>query len=257
MSIAMHEPEYDELAEYFDVFNEKYVPYQKQCDFIEEAVAEYGKSARRILDLACGTGNHSIRLAERGYEVVGVDLSDKLLAIARDKAATAALEVDFRHGDMRDLSFDADFDVAICLNYPVAHCASHTDLARFFRGVRDSLKPGGIFIFDFLSHYGRDSSTTKEWVETEDVRIECICEWSHDRERQVQGEKLTYFVTIRGTISRCEGYTEWQLFYPQEMVFYLQGMAGFKVLGLHERWSLKDRPEGPGWAVVAERPGSA
>ena len=84
-----------------------------ECDFIEKEI-EYNK-ATRILDLGCGTGRHSIELARRGYNVVGVDLSESQLKRAKEKASEQKLQVNFQKHDARNLSFLNEFDLVITL----------------------------------------------------------------------------------------------------------------------------------------------
>ena len=59
----IHMPEYHELAKYYDLMNRKYVPYQKHFTFVEGVFEKYQKKVSRILDLACGTGIHSVHFA--------------------------------------------------------------------------------------------------------------------------------------------------------------------------------------------------
>jgi SAM-dependent methyltransferase len=66
-----------------------------------------------ILDLACGHGRHSLKLARRGFAVAGVDLSEPSLEIARRAASEDDIDITFVHDDMREISFKAEFDVAI------------------------------------------------------------------------------------------------------------------------------------------------
>lgn len=84
-----------------------------ECDFIEREIQ--GDKRRRVLDIGCGTGRHAVELASRGYEVVGIDLSESLLRRAREKAAERNVRVDFRQADARDLTFDREFDLVIML----------------------------------------------------------------------------------------------------------------------------------------------
>jgi SAM-dependent methyltransferase len=84
-----------------------------ECDFIEK---EIGKdTSRSIIDIGCGTGRHSIELAKRGYRVTGIDLSDSMLARARQKAAMENLHVNFIRHDARALPFRDEFDVALLI----------------------------------------------------------------------------------------------------------------------------------------------
>jgi SAM-dependent methyltransferase len=84
-----------------------------ECDFIEKELG--GDRSLRILDIGCGTGRHSIELTRRGYSVTGVDLSPSQLERAREKAALAGLQIDFRQADARCLPFEHEFGAAIML----------------------------------------------------------------------------------------------------------------------------------------------
>src|SRR5262245_9243424 len=82
--------------------------YAAECDLIQRVIRRYGlEPTRSVLDLGCGTGNHSLPLAQRGYEIVGVDRSEKMLVQARSKAQTGAT---FRAGDIRSVDVGRKFD---------------------------------------------------------------------------------------------------------------------------------------------------
>ncbi|MBN2161189.1 MAG: methyltransferase domain-containing protein [Spirochaetes bacterium] len=84
-----------------------------EVDFIEREIA-FDRSLK-ILDVGCGTGRHSIELAKRGYTVTGIDLSESLLAKAREKAELQKLKIAFLKHDARDLPFKNEFDLAIMI----------------------------------------------------------------------------------------------------------------------------------------------
>jgi ubiquinone/menaquinone biosynthesis C-methylase UbiE len=84
-----------------------------ECDFIEKEL-KFDKSLK-LLDVGCGTGRHSIELSKRGYSITGIDLSESLLAKAKEKAVKHDLVIDFLKHDARDLPFNNEFDVAIML----------------------------------------------------------------------------------------------------------------------------------------------
>jgi len=121
-----------------------------ECDFIEKE-AGFNKSLR-ILDVGCGTGRHSIELAKRGYKVTGIDLSESMLARAREKAQMNHLNIDFRRQDARLLTFSREFDLAIMLcegGFPLME----TDEMNFeiLKGAATALREGGKFIFTTLN----------------------------------------------------------------------------------------------------------
>jgi 2-polyprenyl-3-methyl-5-hydroxy-6-metoxy-1,4-benzoquinol methylase len=123
---------------------------QGECDFIEQEI-NFDKS-RRILDVGCGTGRHTIELTRRGYHVTGIDLSDSMLATARAKASELNLQVDFRQGDARKLPFKQEFDVVIMLcegSFPLME----TDEMNYeiLQNIAHSLTENGKVIFTTLN----------------------------------------------------------------------------------------------------------
>lgn len=121
-----------------------------ECDFIEQEL-KFDKSVK-LLDVGCGTGRHSIELKKRGYLVTGIDLSDSLLAKAREKAEKQHLKIDFLKHDARELPFNNEFDVAIMLcegGFPLME----TDEMNYeiLRNVTRSLTSAGKFIFTTLN----------------------------------------------------------------------------------------------------------
>jgi 2-polyprenyl-3-methyl-5-hydroxy-6-metoxy-1,4-benzoquinol methylase len=121
-----------------------------ECGFIEKEL-KFDKSLK-LLDVGCGTGRHSIELSKRGYAVTGIDLSESLLARAREKAAEHGLTIDFLKHDARDLPFHDEFDIAIMLcegGFPLME----TDEMNFeiLRNVTRSLTSPGKLIFTTLN----------------------------------------------------------------------------------------------------------
>lgn len=121
-----------------------------ECDFIEKEIAH--NRERKILDIGCGTGRHAIELARRGYEVVGIDLSDSLLKRAREKALQENLQVTFQKHDARKLPFSQEFDLAIML-CEGAFPLMETDEMNFqiLRNAAHALKRNGKLIFTTLN----------------------------------------------------------------------------------------------------------
>lgn len=121
-----------------------------ECDFIENEI-NYDKSCR-IVDIGCGTGRHSIELSKRGYRVTGIDLSESLLAKAREKAIADNLNTEFLKHDARELQFINKFDVAIML-CEGAFPLMETDEMNFeiLKNITRSLRNNGKLIFTTLN----------------------------------------------------------------------------------------------------------
>jgi len=122
-----------------------------ECDFIEQEIG-FDKQAR-ILDIGCGTGRHSIGLAERGYgNLIGIDLSDTQLERAKEKAKEKNLNINFQKHDARDLPFHEEFDLAIMI-CEGAFPLMETDEMNFriLQNAAKALKSNGKFIFTTLN----------------------------------------------------------------------------------------------------------
>lgn len=125
--------------------------YEGECDVIERALQEYSTDAvRRVIDLGCGTGGHAIPLARRGYEVLGVDRADGMLAVARAKARAAAVldRVTLFHQDVTSVAEVAPCDAALMMFNVLGYQASSDNLRAALGTVRRALRPGGLFLFD-------------------------------------------------------------------------------------------------------------
>ena len=121
-----------------------------ECDFIEKEI-NYDKSLK-IIDIGCGTGRHTIELAKRGYNVLGVDLSESQLKQAKEKVKTLNIEIEFQKHDARNLPFKNEFDLAIMLcegSFPLME----TDEMNFeiLKNISKLLKSDGKLIFTTLN----------------------------------------------------------------------------------------------------------
>lgn len=104
-----------------------------------------------ILDLACGSGRHTLELARRGYAVTGLDLSDILLEVGRRNAAVENLDIPFVRGDMRHPPFSSIFGVVLNLFTSFGYFERDEENAAIFGAIHNALKPGGRFLVDYIN----------------------------------------------------------------------------------------------------------
>lgn len=138
-------------ARYYDLlYRDK--DYRGETEFVDRLIRTHAPGARRVLELGCGTGIHGILLAERGYDVTGIDLSEDMLAAAAQRVAglpqAVASRAHFMHGDVRDFQVGGQFDAVVALFHVLSYQLTNDDLRAVFSRVKTHLAPGGIFIFD-------------------------------------------------------------------------------------------------------------
>jgi SAM-dependent methyltransferase len=106
----------------------------------------------RVLDLCCGYGRHAVPLASHGCQVTGLDLSEAMLAEAEANAQRADCRVDWVRADVRDVPFEAEFDVALNLFTSFGYFEREGDNLAALAAAREALVPGGYFVLDTINH---------------------------------------------------------------------------------------------------------
>jgi len=157
---------YDEFAPIYDDW----------IAHITDDVAFYVDLAREadgpIVELAVGNGRVAIPVArETGRRVIGIDMSNAMLAQARDRTAEAGIELELRHGDMRELELDEPAALIYCPARSLLHLPTWADRRRVFERVHAALRPGGRFAwnaFVFSPHIA--ARNDGEWEEQNGIR---------------------------------------------------------------------------------------
>ena len=103
----------------------------------------------KVLDLACGKGRHSAHLRKNGFEVVGIDLSEESIALAKEEFEQDGLE--FYEHDMRELYWTEYFDLVVNLFTSFGYFHSEADDQKTISSIADALKPDGLLVIDFLN----------------------------------------------------------------------------------------------------------
>ena len=117
-----------------------------EIDFVE-SVLDLPSSAR-VLDVGCGFGRHSVELAKRGYEVVGIDPSSAMIVAAKARARETAVTPQFLQTQAEQFESDRSFDAAICLFTTLGQISAQGENIGLVRRVYDALKPGGWFVVE-------------------------------------------------------------------------------------------------------------
>lgn len=150
---------YTGFAEVYDTFMDN-VPYEEWSEYLVGLLREYGVKDGLILELGCGTGSITRRLFERGYNMIGIDLSEDMLEIAREKDMDAGYSFDdilYLNQDMREFELYGTVSAVVSICDSMNYITEPEELKQVFRLVNNYLDPQGIFIFDMNTiHKYRD-----------------------------------------------------------------------------------------------------
>ncbi len=126
------------------------IPYLQWEAYLLQLLYSSGvKPDASIAELGCGTGTMTELLSDDGFDITGIDLSEDMLSLAREKVPG----VNFLRMDMREFILDKKQDAIISVADSVNYLESVDDLAKTLKCVRDALKPGGVFIFDLKTEF--------------------------------------------------------------------------------------------------------
>lgn len=233
--------EYDALAGCYDDMTQD-VNYPAWADYIETLFAQSPRRIRTVLDLACGTGNMTLLLTRRGYELIGVDFSPEMLAVAAEKAGEAEGEPPiFLCQSMESLDLYGTVDACVCLLDSVNHVTEPEVLRRAFERVRLFLEPGGLFVFDIHTPAHLESLDGEVFLdETEDAY--CVWRTQYDPAERVCTYAMDVFRREGDLWRRGEELHEEYAYTPEEITACLEA-AGFAEIRQYGELSVE--PPGP------------
>ena len=228
-------PQYDAIAHVYDRLNAE-LDYGAWADFVEANFARHLPARPElVLDLACGTGSMTHVLAERGYDMIGIDRSPEMLSEAYARAGEVMPL--FLCQDMRSFELYGTVGAVVCCLDSVNYLTDAGDLDRCFAAVHNYLDPDGLFLFDvntpykFAHVYGDNAYILEDEIDGRAV----FCGWqnSYDAETGLCEFFLTLFEEDdHGRYSRTEETQYERCFDHAELLAALE-RAGFAHLGTY------------------------
>ena len=182
---------YNDFAEVYDRLQD--ADYEGFVDYYERIFKKFGKNPELVLDLACGTGNITIPMAKRGYDMIGLDLSCEMLNVAREKAAAEGLDILFLNQDMTDMELYGTVDAIVCALDGVNYITDPADLKRVFALVKNYLNPGGIMIFDINTEHKLRNILGGNTFVNEEQGIYYVWQSEFDDETKICAFELNFF----------------------------------------------------------------
>ena len=231
---------------------------KRVAELLPGILERFGAKPRTILDLACGEGTFAVLMAQKGFQVTGVDASPQMLRFAREKAKKAGVKVQFIEQDMRSLSLKKRFDLVTCWYDSLNYLLEYDDLVKTFANVAQVLKPKGLFIFDMNTIYGlavgwQQRST---WVEQDTSELFEVHRVGYDYKRNLATLRITSFVR-EGELWRRIDEEHKERGYSLEEIRSALRQAGLEELacwGCLQEMTLPKPESGRVWFVVKQGP---
>lgn len=226
--------QYSDFAFVYDELMSE-VDYDGWVKYIEEIIKKENCKVKNILELACGTGNMTIPLTKRGYDIAGIDISDQMLSVAREKAEKQGVELVLLQQDIAELDFEiTDLDCVLCACDGFNYITYDDDLESVFSKTHELLKEDGIFIFDISSFYKLANILGNNMYGENREDIAYMWQNYFDDEENLVEMELAFFIKDEdGKFERFEEIHQQRAYTEEEIIEMLEevGFSSIKVFG--------------------------
>jgi len=228
--------QYSHFARFYDLLQSD-VNYDEIAGFYSCLIKRYGKTGGTLLDLGCGTGSLSERMCEKGYDVIGVDLSSEMLSVAYNKMCEKELEIQYVCQDMTSLELYGTVDVMVsaldCLN----HLDGEKAVKKTFAKAFEYLEQGGLLIFDVNTAYKHKELLGDNVYVFEQEGLFCCWQNFYNEDDDSVDICLDFFEEQEdGSHLRfSEEFTEKA--YPLDSISEWLTEAGFELIGMYDGFS--------------------
>ncbi len=225
------------------------VDYENIASFIHEILQKHGIKSGLVLDLACGTGTLTLALAQRGYEMLGVDLSEDMLSVARQKEGAEGIL--FLNQSMDDFELYGTVDAIVCVLDSINYLTEPEALLKTFRLCANYLNPGGILIFDVNSEYKFSSVLGNQTYTYETDEIFYNWENEYDPESRLCDLYLTFFCLEESGLYRRVDEVHTQRAYADSELKDALEKAGLTLVAIYDGYT-QNAPNSESQRIVYE-----
>ena len=204
-----------------------------EVDFLAHCFRQYARiPVRRVLDIACGTGPHLIRLAERGYGMAGLDLSPQNVAFLAERLEAKGLRADLVVGDMTGFRLREPVDAAICMQDSQGHLLTNDQVLGHLRCVARALRRGGVYVFDrYMASSWTNPARSWSWSRRRGkviVRASFSALHDVDPVSQIFRERMTLEAIENGSRRVYRQVHRSRMVFPQELKALVELAGGFE-----------------------------
>lgn len=207
------------------------VDYASTVDFYFEILAKEGLKPRTAADLACGTGSVAFLLAQRGLQVIGVDMSEEMLCMAFEKAQDRENRPMFIRQKLQELKLLRGVDLAVCALDSLDYITDPADCQKAIRRIYQALNPGGCFIFDVNTPEKLRAMDGQVFLD-EDDDVYCVWRGEFDEDTNICCYAMDLFQKEGGHWRRSYEEHREYAYSAQQLKGYLKA-AGFTAIELY------------------------
>lgn len=228
---------YGEFAKIYDDLINEDINYDKMIDRIIEVCTKHKVNFNNYLDIACGTGNVTVRVAKYFKEIYAVDLSEDMLREAYEKLRENKIKGKIIRQNMSQLCLNKKFDLITSVLDSTNYIIDEEDLLSYFTGVKEHLNDNGLFIFDINSYYKLSEVLGNNiYTYSED---EIFYSWENVFEDGLLSMFLTFFVKKGELYERFEE-EHLERAYKEDFLEEILQKAGLKLVGKYDGYSKKE-----------------
>lgn len=233
---------YRHFATVYDAFM-GIVPYEEWAGYIDKALRGNGvPTGATVLDLACGTGTMAALMAQKGYEIIGVDASADMLSEAYRKCSEIGIGNDinrdisrailFLNQDMRDLDLYGTVSAAYATCDAMNYLLTDEDFIIVLKKVAMFLEPDGVFVFDLKTDY-KYRELGENTYQDDNARASYIWKNHYDPKTCINAYNVRFFVEGGGTFEEVHR----QRAYSTEAVTAMANEAGLRVVLIEDNYT--------------------
>jgi ubiquinone/menaquinone biosynthesis C-methylase UbiE len=223
---------YDDFSRFYDLLTDN-VEYEKRADYFCRLLSMCGIEEGILLDLGCGTGSMSVKMAERGFDVIGVDSSIGMLNAAQQKMFESGKHMLLLNQNMQEIDLYGTVDCAICVLDGINHLDSAEDVRKTFEKVSLFMNQGGAFAFDVNTVYKHKNVLADNVFVYEPDGLFCVWQNSFNETDNSVEISLDFFEEEDGVYYRSsESFAE-RAYELGDIKKWLED-SGFEVMGIYD-----------------------
>lgn len=235
--------QYTGFAMFYDYFMSD-IPYDEWTEYVHTLLKEYGVQRGIVCELGCGTGEMTMRLAEKGYEMIGIDSSEDMLSVAMDKQSEEGTNILYLNQDMREFELYGTAAAFVSVCDSINYILEPEELVQVLKLVNNYLDKNGIFIFDLKTEYFYNKVLGNSVFADNSDECSLIWENEYDSEKRQNSYTLTIYNKLEDEDGLYERIDEehFQRAYSVEEIKQLLEKAGMEFVDVYDAFT-KEPPK--------------